>query len=105
MSKRLIRTARLPLAAQGRPPSTPDVLPEGILSLESADHGLTVTYDLHRTDLGRIESWLGDAGITLSQGLLARLRRRLLAFKDDNRRDQSAIVHQCCNVPPGKPRP
>lgn len=103
MTNRLIRTARLPLAPRHQtPPSDP--LPEGILALESSDRTLTVTYDLHRTDLGRIESWLSESGIALSQGLLARLRRRILAFKDDNRRDQAAIVHQCCNVPPPKGR-
>lgn len=99
MTDRLIRTVRLPLARRPQPP-VPDQLLEGVLSLEPCSGGLTVTYDLHRTDLERIETWLGDSGITLSQGVLARLRRWMLAFKDENRRDQAAIVHQCCSAPP-----
>jgi len=99
---RLIRTLSLSLApaadaaaivALGRP--------EGILDLRATGQGrIAVTYDLRRVTIFAIESWLAANRLPLSASVFARLRRRWLAFKDDNRRDQAAIVHQCCSVPP-----
>lgn len=77
--------------------------PEGILDLRAEGHGrIAVVYDLRHATLSAIESWLAANGLRLSGSIPARLHRRWRAFKDDNRRDQAAIVHQCCSVPPRK---
>lgn len=98
---RLIRTVTLPLAV---PPSGPlPVLPDGILELRiQGSDKINLTYDLRLADLAVIEAWLDHSGYPLANGFWDRLRRRWLAFKDDNRRDQAAIVHKCCSVPPPK---
>lgn len=107
MSKtdRLTRTLSLSLEAAATPAATAmPSRPEGILDLQFDTHGgnITVTYDLRHVTIPALEAWLAANGLPLSKSLSSRLWRRWLAFKDDNRRDQAAIVHQCCSVPPAK---
>jgi hypothetical protein len=100
-SDRLIRTAILTLepgAQTGRATALP--LPEGVTGLKAEGRILRVSYDLRHVDIPAIESWLAANGIRLSNGLIDRFKRKLAAFKDENRKDQAAIVHQCCSVPP-----
>lgn len=102
---RLTRTLSLSLEAGAPPAATPlPSRPAGILDLRFDPHGgnITVTYDLRHVTIPALEAWLAASGLPLSKSLPSRLRRRWLAFKDDNRRDQAAIVHQCCSVPPAK---
>lgn len=99
---RLIRTLSLSLTP-GADVAAATLLerPEGIFDLRADGAGrMTVTYDLRHMTLFAIERWLAANGLPLSDSIFARLHRRWLAFKDDNRRDQAAIVHQCCSVPP-----
>lgn len=99
---RLIRTLSLSLAP-GADMAAATLLerPGGILDLRADGAGrMVVTYDLRHVTLSAIERWLSANGLPLSDSVFARLYRRWLAFKDDNRRDQAAIVHQCCSVPP-----
>lgn len=75
---------------------------EGIDSLEfcADNRHLRVTYDLRQVTLPEVTAHLAAQGLVVSQSLFARLSRAWAGFKDDNRRDQSKIVHQCCNTPP-----
>ncbi|EME70848.1 hypothetical protein H261_06439 [Paramagnetospirillum caucaseum] len=102
--QRLIRTVTLSLAPDADGAVIAGLaLPEGILDLQTAGNGrVAVTYDLRHVTLPAIERWAAANRLKLSASMAARLRRRWLAFKDDNRRDQAAIVHRCCSVPPGK---
>jgi hypothetical protein len=97
----LIRKITLPLGPQaGR---VIDDIPPGILDIRlTGSDRISLTYDLRLTNLPAVEVWLSQSGLPLSPGFWARLYRRWLAFKDDNRRDQADIVHQCCSVPPPK---
>ncbi|ARJ65506.1 hypothetical protein WV31_07485 [Magnetospirillum sp. ME-1] len=105
-SDRMIRKLSLSLST----PVPPEALaalsrPEGILHIRADDEAgrtISVTYDLRHATLACVDSWLAANGVHLSDGFLSRLHRRWLSFKDDNRRDQAAIVHQCCSVPPRK---
>lgn len=102
---RLIRTLSLSLAGRAEDGAIRALQrPLGLLGLSSDGTGraVTVTYDLRHVTLTAIEAWLTANGHPLSNNLLPRLHRRWLAFKDDNRRDQAAIIHQCCSVPPKK---
>lgn len=105
-SDRLIRTLSLSLSNRADPSAIAALpRPEGILDLRAGDVAgrvVSVTYDLRHVTLASLEMWMAANGLILPGGLFARLHRRWLAFKDDNRRDQAAIVHQCCSVPPGK---
>lgn len=105
-SDRLIRTVSLSLSSRADPSVIAALpRPEGLRDIrtDNADgHSVRVTYDLRHVTLASLEMWMAANGLTLSEGLFARLRRRFLSFKDDNRRDQAAIVHQCCSLPPGK---
>ncbi|KIL98850.1 hypothetical protein CCC_02300 [Paramagnetospirillum magnetotacticum MS-1] len=101
---RLIRTITLSLAPNA-PATIVETLarPEGILDLKLlGPFAIMITYDLRHATLADMERWLAANGVNLSTGLFARLRRLWLAFKDENRRDQNSIVHQCCSVPPAK---
>ncbi|CUW40250.1 protein of unknown function [Magnetospirillum sp. XM-1] len=100
---RLTRTLSLSLSGRADPSAIAALSrPEGLLDLHATDDGraVRVSYDLRHVTLAALEQWMAANGLVLSDGLWARLRRRWLAFKDDNRRDQAAIVHQCCSVPP-----
>jgi hypothetical protein len=100
-SNRLIRTVTLTLAPGAQTGRAAALTrPEGVVDLKGEGRSLTVTYDLRHADLPAVETWLAANGVKLSTGLVHRFLRRLAAFKDDNRRDQAAIVHQCCSVPP-----
>lgn len=99
---RLIRKVTLPLDP-GAECQIPAALADGMMNLrfDGSNH-IVLTYDLRRTSLPALETWLGQFGLPLASGFWHRLKRRWMAFKDDNRRDQAAIVHQCCSVPPPK---
>jgi hypothetical protein len=96
----LIRTRILTLI---RPPEVPlPPLGAGLASLRLLPGGtrLEVSYDLRLIALPQVAARLSGAGLSLADGILARMARAWAGFKDENRRDQSEIVHQCCNVPP-----
>lgn len=99
----LIRTRILSLArpVEGSLPSPG----HGIESLRLLPGGvrLEVRYDLRVITLSQVVERLLGSGVSLSTGLFARIARAWAGFKDENRQDQSAIVHQCCNVPPDRP--
>lgn len=102
-SDRLIRTVSLSLSSRADPSVIAALpRPEGILDIRADDDACWITYDLRLVTLTALEPWLAANGLNLADGLLARLRRRWLSFKDDNRRDQAAIVHRCCSLPPEK---
>ena len=61
---------------------------------------LEVSYDLRRVKLPDLAARLAAEGAPPSRSIVARMARALAAFKDDNRRDQADVVHQCCSVPP-----
>ena len=99
MTTPLIRTRILSLT---RPV---DLLPppgHGVESLRLLPQGwrLEVSYDLRIISLPQVAERLLCAGLPLANGILARLARAWAGFKDENRRDQAEIVHQCCNVAP-----
>lgn len=100
-TSRLIRTVTLPLASGTDASTVKDLAkPEGITDIIVSGASLTVTYDLRHADIPAVERWLKANGLPLSSGLFQRFSRWLAAFKDENRKDQAAIVHQCCSVPP-----
>lgn len=99
---RLIRTLILSLARpEDGQPAAALPRPEGVTELSVETPGrVRVAYDLRHADLPAVERWLAANGVKLAGGPLHRLRRRWIAFTDDNRRDQASIAHQCCSVPP-----
>ena len=101
MTTPLIRTRVLSLThpVEALPPPG-----HGIESLRLLRGGLRleVRYDLRHMGLPQVAERLLRAGLPLANGILARLARAWAGFKDENRRDQAEIVHQCCNIPPPK---
>lgn len=99
----LIRTRILALAG----PADPAVVARlaasdgiGAVCIQPGQRHLEISYDLRRVTLPDLAARLAAEAMPLSRSPLARLSRALAAFKDDNRRDQADVVHQCCNVPP-----
>lgn len=78
------------------------VFPDGLTAahLDATGRKISLSYDLERITLARLEPWLASVALPLSGSLFARWHRQWMAFKDDNRLDQASIVHQCCNLPP-----
>lgn len=104
----LPRTRRLALAGPVDPAALERLAASpGLLGLRPLAGGmrLEITYDLRRLTWPEVESLLRAAGAAPSRGLLAGWARAWAAFQDDNRRDQSRIVHQCCNTPPRPKQP
>ena len=103
MTSPLIRTRILPLTR----PVKGDLPPPGhgveSFRLLSGGTRLEVRYDLRIITLPQVADRLTGAGLPLSRGILSRLARAWAGFKDENRRDQAGIVHQCCNLPPDRP--
>ena len=99
MTTPLIRTRILSMT---RPVEALPPPGHGIESLRLLSDGsrLEVRYDLHLITLPQVAARLNGAGLPLANGIPARLARAWAGFKDENRRDQAEIVHQCCNVPP-----
>ncbi|RAU22822.1 hypothetical protein CU669_05385 [Paramagnetospirillum kuznetsovii] len=99
----ILRRRSLALA---RPPQQDEVeraaALDGVIEARADGPRLRLGYDLRRVTLGELTPRLRAQGLEPSDSLLARLCRAWGAFQDDNRRDQSKIVHQCCNVPPAK---
>ena len=103
MTVSLIRTRILSLSR----PAAGNLPPPGhgveTLRLLPGNVRLEVRYDLRIITLPQVAARLLGAGLPISNGALARLARAWAGFKDENRRDQAEIVHQCCNVPPDQP--
>lgn len=76
---------------------------EGVIAIRLLpdNRHLEVTYDLHKVTLPEVTARLSAVGMAPSDSLFARWSRAWITFKDENRRDQAKIAHQCCNVPPG----
>lgn len=77
---------------------------EGVVAIHgtAGTRRLSATYDLERTDIGRLAGDLDRLGLTPANGWLARLIRAWVTFQDDNLKAQSRIVHHCCSVPPDR---
>ncbi len=99
----LIRTRILTLA-QPADPAVATRLAEsdgiGAVRLLPDRRHLEVSYDLRRVKLPDLTARLRAEGAPPSRNIVARLGRALAAFKDENRRDQADVVHQCCSLPP-----
>ncbi len=103
ISKIMTRTLHLAAPANdrllGQIRNTPGVAG---LRLGSGGQRLEVDYDIARIDFGTLATLFSAAGLKPSNGLFARLKRHWVAFQERNERDQSKIVHQCCNIPPAR---
>jgi hypothetical protein len=99
----LIRTRVLALAGTADPAVVARLAASdgiGAVRILPDQRHLEVGYDLRRVKLPDLTARLAAEGMPLATGLFSRLGRAIAAFKDDNRRDQADVVHQCCNLPP-----
>ena len=75
---------------------------DGLVAIHAVAGGrrIEVTYDPRQLGLDMLEASLVAVGLEPSKGFFPRLARKWIAFRESNIREQAAIVHHCCNVPP-----
>lgn len=72
---------------------------EGVVEVTASPNRtrLELTYDVRGTVMAALERGAIALGIKPSTGLFARLRRKWVAFQDENLRAQAKVEHHCCS--------